>query len=421
VILMRSPAIICEHLNKRYRIGRLHNDFPTLRDSLAETARQVVARLRGPHEPRQSNIVWALRDVSLEIGQGETVGIIGNNGTGKSTLLRILSRITRPSSGSASIHGRVAALLDVGTGFHPELTGRENIFLNGVILGMSRSDIARKFDEIVAFAEVERFLDTPVKHYSSGMHLRLAFAIAAHLEPEILLIDEILAVGDAGFQRKCLGKMNDVARQGRTVLFVSHNLGTVQSLCRRGVMIREGRVAADGKTSDTVAEYLRTLEEVSSASIANRVDRSGKGLMTLIELQVSTGDANPSKVLATGRPARFACKVDSYRPGASCAFDIYDQLGQPVTYFDSSMSSAEDVAMMGNGSREFVCELDQLLLIPGRYHINAGVTWNGELQDFVEGAIFMDVEQGALNGRPVPRETGYGAVCMPHRWLTPGL
>jgi lipopolysaccharide transport system ATP-binding protein len=186
-------------------------------------------------------------------------------------------------------------------------------------------------------------------------------------------------------------------------------------------MIREGRVAADGKTSDTVAEYLRTLEEVSSASIANRVDRSGKGLMTLIELQVSTGDANPSKVLATGRPARFACKVDRYRPGASCAFDIYDQLGQPVTYFDSSMSSAEDVAMMGNGSREFVCELDQLLLIPGRYHINAGVTWNGELQDFVEGAIFMDVEQGALNGRPVPRETGYGAVCMPHRWLTPGL
>jgi lipopolysaccharide transport system ATP-binding protein len=358
--------------------------------------------------------------VSLEIGHGETVGIIGNNGTGKSTLLKILSRITRPSSGSASIHGSVAALLEVGTGFHPELTGRENIFLNGVILGMSRSDIARKFDEIVSFAEVARFLDTPVKHYSSGMYLRLAFAVAAHLEPDILLIDEVLGVGDAGFQRKCLGKMNDVARQGRTVLFVSHNLGTVQSLCRRGVMIREGRVVADGKTSDTVAEYLRTLEEVSSASIADRVDRGGKGLMTLTELRVSRGGANPSKVLATGRPARFACKVDRYQPGTSCAFDIYDQLGQPVTYFDSSVSSAEDVAMMGNESREFVCELDQLLLVPGRYHINAGVTWNGELQDFVEGAIFIDVEQGTLNGRPVPREAGYGAVCMPHRWLTPG-
>jgi lipopolysaccharide transport system ATP-binding protein len=192
--------------------------------------------------------------VSLEILHGETVVIIGNNGTCKSTFLKILSRITRPSSGSASIQGRVAALLEVGTGFHPELTGRENIYLNGVILGMSRSDIARKFEEIVFFAEIDRFLDTPVKHYSSGMYLRLAFAVAAHLEPEILLIDEVLAVGDAGFQRKCLGKMNDVARQGRTVLFVSHNLGTVQALCRRTVMIRQSRVVAAGKTYETVAQ-----------------------------------------------------------------------------------------------------------------------------------------------------------------------
>ena len=173
------------------------------------------------------------------------------------------------------------------------------------------------------------------------------------------------------------------------------------------------------KTSDTVAEYLRTLEEVSCANIAERVDRSGKGLMTLTEVQVSTKGTKPSTVLITGQPARFACKVDGYRPGASCAFDIYDQLGQPVTYFDSSVSSSEDVAMTETGGREFVCELDQLLLIPGRYHINAGVTWNGELQDFVDGAIFIDVEQGTLNGRPVPREAGYGAVCMPHRWLTP--
>ena len=417
---MRASAIICEGLTKQYRIGRPHNDFPTLRDSLAGTARQMMALLRGHRAPRESNIVWALRDVSLEIGQGETVGIIGRNGTGKSTLLKILSRITKPSSGSAAVRGRVAALLEVGTGFHPELTGRENIFLNGVILGMGRSDILRRFNEIVSFAEVERFLDTPVKHYSNGMYLRLAFAVAAHLEPEILLIDEILAVGDSAFQRKCLGKMNDVAREGRTVLFVSHNLGTVQSLCRRGVLIREGRVVADGKTTDTVAEYLRTLEEASSASIAERIDRSGQGLMTLTQFQVSTGGANPSKVLASGQSARFAFKVGGYRSGACCSFTIYDQFGQPVTYFDSAVSSANDVAITGNASRELVCELERLLLIPGRYHINVGITWNGELQDHLEGATFIDVEEGTLNGRPVRREAGYGAVCMPHRWLTPG-
>jgi homopolymeric O-antigen transport system ATP-binding protein len=255
-----APVISVENLSKKYIIGHKQERHDTLRDALANGMKRFARKLSHPFSASQDDPAheefWALRDVSFDIRQGERVGIIGRNGAGKSTLLKILSRITEPTSGKASIRGRVASLLEVGTGFHPQLTGRENIFLNGAILGMSKAEISKKFDEIVAFAEIEKFLDTPVKRYSSGMYVRLAFAVAAHLEPEILIVDEVLAVGDAQFQQKCLGKMEEVGKEGRTVLFVSHNMAVINRLCPRCVYLERGRVANIGATPDVIEGYL---------------------------------------------------------------------------------------------------------------------------------------------------------------------
>ncbi len=266
-------ALRVVNLSKQYRIGETRSkvEYRTLRDSL----RNLFRRSR-------SATIWALREVSLEIPQGQVVGIIGHNGAGKSTLLKILSRVTRPTHGYAELYGRVGSLLEVGTGFHPELTGRENIYLNGAILGMTKAEIDRKFDEIVAFAEVEKFIDTPVKFYSSGMYLRLAFAVAAHLEPEILLVDEVLAVGDAAFQRKCLGKMGDVAREGRTVLFVSHNMSAILHLTQRTIVLQKGQVAFDGPTPDAVDFYL-----------ASGFRRAGERLWASEDLAMDPGPFRP--------------------------------------------------------------------------------------------------------------------------------
>ena len=248
-------AIRVDGLSKQYRVGlRKPRGYRTLRDSIAEAMTWPLRRLRGGDEPAPEGTFYAVKDVSFDVRPGEAVGIIGRNGAGKSTLLKILSRITEPTDGRVEVRGRLGSLLEVGTGFHPELTGRENVYLNGSILGMTRREIDRKFDEIVAFSEIERFLDTPVKRYSSGMFVRLAFAVAAHLEPEILVVDEVLAVGDAGFQKKCLGKMQDVAKHGRTVLFVSHNISAVTRLCDRAILLSEGRVVRDGP-SDQVGNY----------------------------------------------------------------------------------------------------------------------------------------------------------------------
>ena len=256
-----EPIIRVEGLGKKYVISHQQEGrgrYQSLRDTLTNGLRAAVRRLVRPFartERPGKEEFWALKDVSFEVKRGEVVGIIGRNGAGKSTLLKILSRITEPTTGRVTLHGRVASLLEVGTGFHPELTGRENIYLNGAILGMSRAEIKKKFDEIVAFAEVEKFLDTPVKRYSSGMYMRLAFAVAAHLEPEILVVDEVLAVGDAEFQKKCLGKMGEVAKGGRTVLFVSHNMGAVQALCNRALLMRLGRPVREGGVSNMITAY----------------------------------------------------------------------------------------------------------------------------------------------------------------------
>lgn len=260
--MMSEFAIRAEGLSKRYLIGA-QRPYKTLRDALIEVAHAPFRKLGLSRAKANGRVapseIWALKDVSFEIKRGEVVGIIGRNGAGKSTLLKILSRITEPTRGFADVRGRIGSLLEVGTGFHPELTGRENLFLNGAILGMRKEEIKRKFDEIVSFAEVEKFIDTPVKHYSSGMYLRLAFAVAAHLEPEILLVDEVLAVGDAAFQKKCLGKMGEVAKEGRTVLFVSHNMGAVRSLCERGIFLENGQVLHQGEVSECIETYFRAI------------------------------------------------------------------------------------------------------------------------------------------------------------------
>ena len=268
---MSSPIITVEGLGKAYFLGRKFDKHQTLRDTIAGWGRGVRDKVRSRFADAGASdeAFWALKDATFDVNRGEVVGLVGRNGAGKSTLLKLLSRITEPTKGRARLRGRVASLLEVGTGFHPELTGRENIFLNGAILGMGRAEIQRKFDEIVAFSEVEKFLDTPVKRYSSGMYVRLAFAVAAHLEPEILIVDEVLAVGDATFQRKCLGKMGDVMRQGRTILFVSHNMDAVTSLCTHVVLIKDGRASERMTPDEGVKQYLAL--EIGRASCRERV------------------------------------------------------------------------------------------------------------------------------------------------------
>src|SRR5881398_1905492 len=261
---MTAPVIHGEYLSKRYRRCLIVD--PGLRHALEKFVRSPLATLRRP----KAEMFWALKDVSLDVHEGEVLGLIGRNGAGKTTLLKILSRITRPTEGWAEIHGRVGSLLEVGTGFHPELTGRENTFLSGAILGMSKAEIERKFDEIVAFAELEKFIDTPVKHYSSGMYVRLAFAVAAHLEPEILLVDEVLAVGDINFQKKCLGKMSDVAEGGRTIIFVSHQMNQIRRLCQRVLWIDQGHIRADGPAGEIVGAYEAAQLDVEQHSVGSR-------------------------------------------------------------------------------------------------------------------------------------------------------
>jgi lipopolysaccharide transport system ATP-binding protein len=277
-----TPAIRVEDLSKQYRLGAPRQRYPTLRESLTNTlgtaAKRTQAKLGRNTQGNGAagSLFWALDGLTFQIEPGEVVGIIGRNGAGKTTLLKILSRITEPTKGWADITGRVGSLLEVGTGFHAELTGRENIYLNGAILGMRRQEIARRFDEIVDFSELSKFLETPVKRYSSGMIIRLGFAISAHLEPEILLVDEVLAVGDTSFQRKCIDKMSQVSTQeGRTILFVSHNMAIMQALCQRGILLERGRVIADGTMVDTVATYLRALERAVTQDVAERTDRRG--------------------------------------------------------------------------------------------------------------------------------------------------
>jgi lipopolysaccharide transport system ATP-binding protein len=419
---MSDVAIDIHELGKRYALG-LHGGYgyDTLRERMTQVAKHSVRRLVGRGDGRPAGKeLWALRDLSLTIRSGEVVGLIGHNGAGKSTLLKILSRITEPSAGWADVRGRVGSLLEVGTGFHPELTGRENVYMNGSILGMRRSDIRARFDEIVEFAEIERFLDTPVKRYSSGMSVRLAFAVAAHLEPEILLVDEVLAVGDAAFQRKSLAKMNEVAREGRTVVFVSHNLAIIQALCRRAVLLERGRVIADGPVKETIDSYLRELEQAGSDDLLERTDRDSRGYdETMVrQLEIREGGSANADVVVGGRSATIVVHVTKVLPAMECRLTIVDSLGHPIMSFDSEISAEVDFRDDRLGPR-IECEIGQLPLVPGRYRIDVLLKANGHIQDGLQAAAFFDVQPGVIDGRPMPATATDGDVVLPHAWRMP--
>jgi len=338
---VRSDAVRLIRIGKQYRRGARTDSYRTLRDLISERAKGLLARHRAAVSgERDARTFWALRDVSFDVPRGSALGLIGPNGAGKSTLLKILSRVTSPTSGQVQLYGRVGSLLEVGTGFHPELTGRENVLLNGAILGMKRSEILAKFDEIVAFAEVEAFIDTPVKHYSSGMYLRLAFSVAAHLEPEILLVDEVLAVGDVAFQKRCLGKMDDVARNGRTVICVSHNLESIRRLCSHAVLLESGRVAAFGPTHAVVQEYLSRDYQRPSPGVridVSGVRRTGTGAARFMSVQYGADvDGVHGKTASNGQMT-FVLEIHSDQPRQvrSLAVFLCDQFGTKVLNADT--------------------------------------------------------------------------------------
>jgi lipopolysaccharide transport system ATP-binding protein len=386
-------AIKVEHLSKRYRLGQ-RESYRALRETLVDVAAAPFRWLRsGRHDRTTQDTVWALRDISLEVSPGEVLGVIGHNGAGKSTLLKILSRITEPTEGRAEVHGRVGSLLEVGTGFHPELTGRENIFLNGAILGMKRAEIARRFDEMVAFAEVERFIDTPVKRYSSGMYLRLAFAVAAHLEPEILLVDEVLAVGDAAFQKKCLGRMGDVAREGRTVLFVSHNLPSIEKLCGRVIVIDGGRITLQGDPVTCIAGYLGSRTEPRSGIDLGAVARLDPRLTPVLSrLELRDGAGVPASVVGCGEPLEFVLSYSAPAEIVNPSFGVIisNGMGTPLFFLQTraQLGVWEKAARHGR----VVCRLDSVPLVPGEYLLTVGCL-SGERQlDLLEHVASFSVE-----------------------------
>ena len=423
---MSAIAIRAENLSKRYRIGLREKAYDTLGGALANFVTRPVKNLRrlrrlstfadDGHASR--DVIWALKDLSFEIEAGETVGIIGPNGAGKTTLLKLLSGITHPTTGRAQVHGRVASLLEVGTGFHQELTGRENTYLNGAILGMTKKEIYRKFDEIVEFAGVEKFIDTPVKRYSSGMQVRLAFAVAAHLEPEILLVDEVLAVGDATFQKKCLGKMGDVASEGRTVLFVSHNLAAVSALCSRSILLQEGRCAMNGPTRQVIESYLSAMDRLASVDLGARQDRTGSGKIRLVGLSIADGNGRPVDQVPSGSPTSFRIDYEVRDPDGTTPLvvqiDVADLYGANLFTLVTHITGQDFQEIPERGV--LVCKVEKLPLLPGTYRLNVLCAALGANIDSVQNAAELSVVPGDFFGTGKLPTSNYGSVMVEHSW-----
>ena len=393
---MDRPVIRAENLGKQYQIGLRAETYQTFRQAISDLVTAPIRRFRRLAGRVDSNEkFWALEDVGFDVQPGEVVGVIGRNGAGKSTLLKILSRITEPTTGYARIRGRVASLLEVGTGFHPELTGRENVVLNGAILGMKKADIRRKFDEIVAFAEIDRFIDTPVKRYSSGMYVRLAFAVAAHLEPEVLIVDEVLAVGDAGFQQKCLGKMQGVARSGRTVLFVSHNMAAIANLCHRTLLLEHGRLKLDGQPSEAIAEYLKQ-GSAKATCLAERTDRRGSGEIRVTDIFLRDTDGNPVDVVCSGQDVEVCLKFETRRRFFARNLRVSVSVRTPfdvrVFINDNRLTGDQFGALPNRGL--FVCRLSRLPLPAAMFQISYSVLANEEYVDGLKNAAELTVVAG---------------------------
>jgi lipopolysaccharide transport system ATP-binding protein len=409
-----KPIVRVDGVSKRYRIGSSAAAYQTLRETLTSIIQKPFRR----NSKRKAETLWALKDLSFEIAPGEVVGIIGRNGAGKSTLLKVLSRITEPTYGRVELFGRVGSLLEVGTGFHPELTARENIYLNGAILGMRRAEIKRKFDEIVAFAEVEKFIDTPVKHFSSGMYVRLAFAVAAHLEPEILIVDEVLSVGDAPFQKKCLGKMGDVARAGRTVLFVSHNLGAVTQLCSRGIILKDGEMMFDGTASAAALTYVDDMR--TSSSTVTFTDEPDKGMQILAMSVVSTdGDLISSQPHTEPFSILIKYRVSNWVAGAHVCLDVFTENGTRLLWA-TDVETVDDLSVERQpGLYTAQITIPKMVLTPGYYYFTSGIYAPGRLQPFDhrENAVSIEI----LDGGSLLANFGirsHAATMIPLRWET---
>ncbi len=418
---MSTPIIRVENLGKCYRIRHESRErYTALRDVIARKIGGLVKAVNRRAEASNSEEdFWALKDVSFEVNQGEVVGIIGRNGAGKSTLLKILSRITEPTKGRITLNGRVASLLEVGTGFHPELTGRENIFLNGAILGMTKAEIKSKFDEIVAFAEVERFLDTPVKRYSSGMYVRLAFAVAAHLEPEILVVDEVLAVGDAEFQKKCLGKMGEVAKGGRTVLFVSHQMAAVDNLCDTGLLLEAGHLTGRGEVAGVMKKYLSVTSQIASIALGERKDRNGSGLLRFERFSILDAAGNAVLALACGSEARFELRFKNTARrvlrNVRVAIGIDNHLQQRILVL-STHFCGQDFAEIPADTRLIIIRVPSLGLAPGRYSFTLYASVQDEAADWIKNAGSFDVEGGDFYGTGQMPTAAQGHFVMRHEF-----
>jgi lipopolysaccharide transport system ATP-binding protein len=420
-----KPILEIRNVSKQYKLGakriRKTETFrELLQRGVSAPFRAITGRRSGEPAKEELYAFWALKDINLDINQGDVVGVIGRNGAGKSTLLKILSRITSPTEGTVTLRGRLASLLEVGTGFHPELTGRENIFLNGAILGMRKVEITRRFDEIVAFAEIEKFLDTPVKHYSSGMYVRLAFAVAAHLDPEVLIVDEVLAVGDLSFQKKCLGKMGEVSRGGRTVLFVSHNMAAIENLCTRGVVLHQGNLLFDGGAKEGIQYYLNGLSARSGTGHLIELDDVGDRRSVvaplLKRLEFLTENEQP---LTEGLPigSRLRVKVHFDLPNPTAAFNIglgfNNNYGQRIftahSVFEPDRWDGERV-----GRQVLSCEIPSFTLMPGEYAVKVWIDLKGSEADAIEDAAKIRVLESDFYGTgKVPWN---GAIVLKHSW-----
>lgn len=414
-------AIKIEHISKKYIIGlKQQSNHTSLRDVLTERAHQLYKTLRAPlagksEERRQREEFWALKDISMTIDPGERIGIVGRNGAGKSTLLKVLSRITEPTEGRVTLKGRVSSLLEVGTGFHPELTGRENIYLNGAILGMGKREIKRKFDTIVDFAEIEKFLDTPVKRYSSGMYVRLAFAVAAHLESDILIVDEVLAVGDAGFRRKCMGRMESVANEGRTVFFVSHNMGAISEVCSRAVMLERGEKVKEGDVSDIISHYARLSASAASYEVEAK-DRSHQAC-SITNIRVLSAEGTETGVYDINEAVTIDIEYEVYERihGLQLALNLARNMVDVLHTFNTDdLGPTEWVAPGTYRARH---QIPPMFLKGGTYSVSLAIGTSSELMQELVSAVQFEVEENSVN----PIDKGFrkerpGVVISPGRW-----
>ena len=414
---MSQPIIEVKNLSKQYKIG-VDTTYKTLSGSITDTIRNPIKTLKNYN--KQNEVFWALKDINFEVNRGEVVGIIGRNGAGKSTLLKVLSRITHPTEGEIKLRGKVGSLLEVGTGFHPELSGRENIYFNGAILGMKKQEINEKFEEIVKFAEIEKFLDTPVKRYSSGMYVRLAFAVAAHMDPEILIVDEVLAVGDVAFQKKCLGKMGEVAKGGRTVLFVSHNMAAITNLCSRAIHIENGKIIDEGAANNVVNNYLKNISNTSSFSYKCQEKRNNRAWITSATLKSVEG--NESGTFLMSEPIIVECILNIIKTSQlAMSVQIKDMNNSPIYHFPNGDSSFVMPSSLGH--HLIKVRIPPLNLYPDGYSIQLSLTeFSGDFFKhihIIENLSFQVQQDYSLCGRQLGRHAGL--VFSPAEWSESGI